>query len=229
MIRRCKLLLAGDEESLARWTREADARWAVACVLISTAGCFLYGATVGLWRSDLQAFYTAVKFPLVVLLTCSGNALLNGILALVLGANLGFRQSVVAILMSFTIMGIILAGFAPLMLFLWWSIPAMGTAHSLIGQNITLLAHVVVIAYAGYMANLRLWQLLRRLTGSSSRAKAVLAAWLAGNLLLGTQITWILRPWIGRPSSPVRFFSPEPLRGNFFEAVWYAVRVLTPL
>jgi hypothetical protein len=146
-----------------------------------------------------------------------------------LGANLGFRQSAVAILMSFTIMGIILAAFAPLMLFLWWSIPAIGTAHSLIGQNITLLAHVVVIAFAGYMANRRLWQLLKRLTGSSSRANAVLVAWLAGNLLLGTQITWILRPWIGRPSSPVRFFSPEPLRGNFFEAVWYAVRVLTPL
>ena len=32
-----------------------------------------------------QAFFTAVKMPLLIFLTCGGNALLNGLLAQVLG------------------------------------------------------------------------------------------------------------------------------------------------
>jgi hypothetical protein len=229
VIQRLKTLLAGDAEKLAAWTAESSPRWLWTCLAVFVLSCAVYGASFGLWRSEGQALATAVKFPLVVLLTCVGNTLLNGSLALVLGTGMSFRQSGIAILMSFTIMGLILATFAPVMVFLCWNVPAITSPQAATGQHVTLLAHVTLIAFAGVVGNHRLWQLLRHFTGAVRRANIVLLAWLAGNLLLGSQISWILRPWIGRPGSPVRFFSPEPLRGNFFEAIWQAARSLLNL
>ena len=229
MIKRLKILLAGEAGELAAWTQEAGGRWIRTCALVFFASCAVYGATFGLWRSEMQALSTAVKFPLVVMLTCVGNTVLNGFLALVLGAGLSLRQSCVAILMSFTIMGMVLAAFAPVMVFLCWNVPSIYSPNAATGQSLTLLAHVTLIAFAGIVGNRRLWQLLRHFTGSASKANMVLFSWLGGNLLLGSQISWILRPWIGRPHSPVHFFSEQPLQGNFFEAVWHAVTVLLHL
>lgn len=218
--RRCKILLAGDPRQLAGWMAEADFRQAAACLGVFAVSCACYGATFGLWRSELQALYAAIKFPLVVILTCAGNAVLNGILALVLGTGLSFRQSTLAILMSFTITGLILAAFAPLVLFILWNAPSIDSVESATGGRIMLLTHVGLIAFAGFVGNHRLWRLLRHLTGSAARASTVLFAWLAGNLLLGSQISWILRPWIGRAGSPLRFLSEDPMWGNFFHSIW---------
>lgn len=223
---RLRILLAGDELKLAQWTLEAERRWALICAIVLVLGCAVYGATFGLWRSGGQGFFTALKFPLVVVVTCAGNALLNGCLAIVLGTGMGFRQSSLAILMSFAIMAIILAAFSPIMLFLYWNVPGPYKPMGATGQEITLLAHVTVIAFAGVMGNRRLWQLLRRLTGSAEKAHGVLFSWLASNLLMGSQISWIVRPWIGSAGRPVSFFSEEPFRGSFFEAVWNAAQHL---
>ena len=51
----------------------------------------------------------------------------------------------------------------------------------------------------GTTGNVRLFQLLARLGGSRAVAFRVLFAWLAGNLFLGSQLSWILRPFIGSP------------------------------
>jgi hypothetical protein len=44
-----------------------------------------------------------------------------------------------------------------------------------------------------------------------------LLAWLAGNLLVGTQVSWIISPFIGAPDKPVMFIQEHPFRRNFFE------------
>jgi len=215
-----KALLAGDERILAEWIAQATLRRIIWLGGVTFLTCALYGSTFGLWRSELQSFYTALKFPVVVLLTCAANALLNGSLAHALGLGLGFRQSTLIILMSFTSMGLLLAAFAPVLQFVWWNLPAPDDPLALTGKNITLLTHVVAIALAGIVANRRLWLLIFHLTGSRPKATLILWIWLGSNLLLGSQISWILRPWIGSTVSPLTFFSTEPLRGNFFEAVW---------
>ncbi len=201
---------------------EAGLAWPVACAAAILLGCGGYGATLGLWRDPLQALFTAIKFPLLIFFVCGGNALLNGILAQMLGSGLGFRQTTIAILMSFTIAALILAAFAPIMLFLLWNTPSL-SSRGFTGHSITLLAHVGVIAFAGIVGNHRLLVLLRHYADSSRTAWTVLGAWLAGNLLLGSQLSWVLRPFIGSPGLDVQFLRPDPLRGNFFEAVWTAL------
>ena len=88
-----------------------------------------------------------------------------------------------------------------------------------------MLTHVAVIAFAGIAANLRLMQLLRRFSGNRSGiAKRVLIVWLAGNLFLGSQLSWIMRPFIGSPNLPVQFLRKTAFQGNFYEAVFGSFR-----
>ena len=226
-VRQVPTLLRGETDTILSWVGDAGLRQLLLFGLVIVVGSASYGAAMGLWRDPVQAGYTALKFPLLILLTALGNALLNGMLAPLLGLNLRFRQSFVAIVMSFTIAAAILGAFSPLAIFLVWNTPPVGEqATSFSSHSLILLTHVAAIAFAGIAANLRLWQLLTRLSGSVTIGRKVVFAWLAGNLFLGSQLSWILRPFIGSPGLAVEFFRPDAFRGNFFEAVIRAVKHL---
>ena len=223
---RLLVLCRGDSARIAPWLDERDWRWIATCALTITAGCALYGGVVGLWRAPTQALYTAVKMPLLIFLTCGGNALLNGLLAQVLGAGLSFRQTSVAILMSFTVASLILAALSPVALFLLWNTPPLASATRGVGHSVTLLSDVLFVAYAGVVANRRLLALLSRICATREVARRVFWSWLAGNLFLGAQLSWVLRPFIGSPGLPVQFLRDDPMRGNFYESVFNAFRHL---
>lgn len=214
-------LLRGDVGAMSRWLEQTDTRRLVQYVAIIFAGAGCYGAAMGWWRDPLQGFYVAIKLPLILLLTTLGNALLNAMLAPLLGLNFSFRQSLMAILMSFTISASILGAFSPLAAFLVWNAPPLSDARASAGTySFIMVTHVAVIAFAGIVANLRLLQMLRERSGNLRVARRVLFAWLAGNLFLGTQLSWIFRPFIGSPGLPVQFLRDHPLNGNFYEAIW---------
>lgn len=222
--RRLKLLCMGRSEAIIPWLDERGLTWPLFCSLVILCGCGLYGVSVGLWRSSLQSLFTGIKFPLLIFLTCAGNGILNGMLGQVLGSSLSFRKTALLVLFSFTVAAVILGAFSTLALFVLWCTPPLTEGSG--GHSITLLTHVFLIAYAGVMANYRLLQLLDRLCPTRTIARMVLLAWLGGNLLLGAQLSWVLRPFIGSPKLPVEFLRDDPLNGNFFEAVWSAFRTL---
>jgi hypothetical protein len=199
------------------------------CVGVICVGAGLYGAAMGSWRAPLAALYVAAKFPLIILLTTLGNTLLNAMLAPLLGLNISLRQSFLAILISFTIASTILGAFSPLIAFLVWNAPPMSTDPRQLGlaYSVIRLTHVLAIAFAGTVGNLRLVQLLRELSGSTATARRVVLAWLAVNLFLGSQLTWILRPLIGSPSLPVEFLRATAFQGNFYETVFDCLLRLT--
>jgi len=218
-------LLRGDAESIAGWMERWDNRRLVKQLAMIVAGAGLYGAAMGWWRDPQQAWYVAIKFPLIILLTTGGNALINGMLAPLLGLNIPFRQSFSAILMSFVIASAILGAFSPLMAFMVWNAPPISdaTIHSATYGFIKL-ANVAVIAFAGFTGNARLFQLLTRLGGNRTVALRVLLAWLAINLFLGSQLSWVLRPFIGLPGLPVQFLRDNAFQGNFYENVFHTFR-----
>ena len=226
MIPELKLVLQGNADDIAASVAEASFRSLARYCLIILIGSGLYGATLGLWRAPLQSLYTAIKFPLVIFLTCLGNGAINGMLAQILGSGFSFKQTALAILMSFAIAATILGGFAPITFFVWLNAPPLGSTHAILGHSVMLLTHVFAIALAGVIANRRLLGLLRKMSGRNAIARAVLFSWLAGNLFLGAQLAWNLRPFIGSPSLAVQFLRADPLRGNFYEAVWRAFRHL---
>jgi len=224
-VRPLGLLLRGDPEFLRLCVAEWDARLVTMCVGTILLGAGLYGAAMGCWRAPLQAVFVAVKFPLILLLTCIGNALLNGMVAPLLGLNITLRQSFLAILLSFTVACCILGSFSPLVAFVVWNAPplTLGAGLSTGTYSFIQLMHVGVIAFAGIIANLRLVQLLSQLSGDRAIARRVLLSWLAGNLFLGSQLSWILRPFIGAPGLQVEFLRATAFKGNFYETVFGAV------
>ena len=214
-------LLRGEATALAAWTADWRVSRVVRDLTLIVAGAGAFGAAMGCWRAPWQAVFAGIKLPLIMLLTASGNALLNGMLAPLLGLRLHFRQSFLAILASFALASAILGAFSPLAAFVIWNAPPLAegandsTTHAAI-----LLLLVVMIAFAGIAANLRLLQLLRALAGDSATSWRVLLAWLAGNLFLGSQLSWVLRPFIGNPAMPVEFLRADAFHGNFYETVF---------
>jgi len=200
------------------------------CIVIVVIGTAAFGGALGSWRARDQALYTAIKLPLILLLTALGNGLLNGIVAPLLGINLRLRQSLLAVLLSFTIAAAILGAFSPLLWFLLWNVEPLGTVaaspQSVTTHSFILVSETLMIAFAGIVANLRLARVLQDLSGSRVIARKVLFAWLAGNLLLGSQLAWILRPFVGSPTLAVQFLRPDALHGSFFESLWNAIRHL---
>ncbi len=188
--------------------------------LIAAAGFGVYGFTVGYWRSPLMGCYVAVKMPLLVALTLACNGLLNGLLGLLLGSGLGFKQSLHALLSGFAITGLILASVAPITFFLALNISGPDSQNATTSHSAYLLTHVSLIAIAGVAGVVKLAKLLESYTESRTISRATLTAWIAGNAFLGCQFSWVLRPFFGSPSLEVAFLRENPMRGNFYEAVW---------
>jgi len=213
---------------MARWIDQWETKRLWYCLGAVFAGASLFGAALGEWRSPLQALYGGIKFPLVILLTTAGTGLLNGMLAPLLGLNIKFRQSLLIILFSHTIAAIILGGFSPVLLFVVCNAPPVLTSSSAssAGHSIVLVVAVGLIAFAGILANVRLRQLLHRLSGSPPVSRRIMLAWLAANLFLGAQISWLLRPFVGAPGLPVEFLRSNAFQGNFYETVFLALKNL---
>lgn len=215
--RRLAVLCRGDAAQIAPWIEEEGNAWPLYCCGVIVVGTALYGASIGLWQHPMQAVYAAVKFPLLIFLTVLGNAAINGMLAQVLGLGLTFRQTTLAILMSFVIVALFLGALTPLSLFLVYNVPPPTSRACKTAYSVILLTHVIVIAYAGVAANVRLFKLLERLSHSTTLALKILFAWLAGNMFLGTQLSWIMSPFIGDPNVPLQIIQDHILEKNFFE------------
>jgi hypothetical protein len=171
-------LLRGERDAVDGSVRGTGSGSLARNIAVIILGAGLFGAAMGAWRSPEQALYTALKFPLIVLLTTLGNALLNGMLAPLLGLNLRLRESLHAVALGFTVAALILGALAPMLLFLVWNAPPLETAvrtGSPVHQVI-LLASVAAIAWGGIVGVSRLHGSLQRLGGNAPVAWRVLFA-----------------------------------------------------
>lgn len=218
---RLPVLCRGESECISEWLEQQSTRWILFCCLVITVCGGMYGAAIGLWRAGLMATYVAIKFPLLIFLVTLCNAMLNWMISLVLGAHLSFRQTLLAQLMSFTIAALIFASMTPVALFILYNIPSLASG-SHFGHSLLLLLNVGIIATAGIVANIRLYNFLLLKIGNRTLAYKILIFWVAGNLFVGGQLSWNLRPFIGSPNLEVRFLRPDPFDGNFYETVYNA-------
>ena len=217
-------VLRARPEHFHDWVLQRPSRFIAFCVAAIVFGAGTYGAAMGSWREPLQALYTGIKLPLAILLTTLGNGLLNGMLAPLLGLNVTFRQSLVMVLFSFALTSVILGALSPVALFVVWNTPPLSATTQLTSPEYGFMQLVIAafIAIAGAVGNVRLRPLLLQWTSSQTVALKVLFAWLAGNLFLGSQICWVLRPFIWDPAGKVEFIGQEYFRGSFYETVCQA-------
>lgn len=192
-------------------------------------GAAVYGAVLGGWRSGLQGLYAAVKLPLLLIAIVASSASANAAFAKLTNTRLTVGQVVCCSLVSMSILAIILASVSPVSALIassterfgetlrGWPGPESSVARR---KSQWLLAmHVLVIGTAGSIAIWRMRGLLFRLVGSRLEAARLFWLCLAVQILVGTQLSWILRPYLGKPWIPVEFFRPDAFRGSFFEEI----------
>ena len=213
---------------LNAWVKERPRQLAAFCIGVIGLNAGAYGAAMGSWSNGLQSCYTGLKLPLAILLTTLGNGLLNGMLAPLLGVPVTFRQSLALVLVSFAITAMILGALSPVALFVIWNTPALSVATHETSPEYGFMQLTIAgfIALSGVIGNVRLYPLLLEWTGRRAVALQVLLAWLTGNLFLGSQICWVLRPFIWDPTGRMEFIGSRYLQGSFFETLWEAARRL---
>lgn len=190
-----------------------------ACLVAIVLGAGAYGAAFGLWRAPLQAIFGGLKLPLVL----AGVALLTAgssvVLAPLLGARLSARQTLGAILVSLAVTSSILGALAPPAVALVLTLPPIESQGAAAIAQSLVLAHTLVIAVAGVAGVLALLALVSKLVPSRRVARRVVVAWMATQLLIGAQLSWLLRPFLGHGDRPVTFVSPDALEGGFFDEI----------
>ncbi|MDR1191770.1 MAG: hypothetical protein LBK60_08955 [Verrucomicrobiales bacterium] len=219
-------LCHGRGDGLRDFLQRGGNRWLALTVGVATLGSFAYGLGMGGARSLTMGWMVGVKLPLVIFLTLMVNAVLNGLLAGALGSGLGFRQTLRLLVLPFGLMGTILLGLAPVAWFIAWHAPAAAGDDYKIWHPAFLLMHTFCVALAGIWAHRQILPLARTLTVTPARGTLVFLAWLAGNLFVGAQLTWIFRPYFCSPGLPVQFLRDHPLEGNFYETVLHSIKAL---
>lgn len=180
-----------------------------AMLLSSLMFLALCGAVLGSTHSVAQAFSSALKLPvlfLVTLLVCAPTLYFFNVL---FGSSQSLLQNIALILMAIMVTAVILLSFAPISLFF-----LLTTSQ----YQFFKLLNVGVFVIAGWMGVSFLGQGMRLISqadgeGASSR-RWVLRLWMLVYAFVGSQLAWTIRPFIGAPAIPFEWF--RQLGGNFY-------------
>ncbi|HWM94926.1 MAG TPA: hypothetical protein VN493_29495 [Thermoanaerobaculia bacterium] len=184
--------------------------------LLMILSAAVYGGVLGMWHGPRLALYVAVKLPLVLLVTSALTVPFSWTGAAILGLPLRLGQVVVLTFLALAAGSLLLAALAPVALLFTLSAPAPGegarTAH-----NLLYLLHTAFVGGCGLAGTAVLWRGMRAL---GPPARVVLFVWIAAFALVGGEVAWVLRPFVGSVYKPVVFLREDALDGNVYEFVF---------
>jgi hypothetical protein len=196
----------------------ATVRWGFLPVGILGAA-LLYGAVMGAYSlRPLQMFYSSFKVPMLI--AVSGLICLPNLI--VLNTILGLREDLGAVLRgAFVAQGTVcvsLAALAPITAVAYLSLGSYGDAVVFNG------AIFLAAALAGQVTLRRHY---RPLIAHNPRHRIARDAWLGLYMFVAIQMGWVLRPFVGNPDQPTRFFREGAWSNAYVEVVelvWREIR-----
>jgi hypothetical protein len=202
---------ADDDETASSW------RLALRLSGVMAAASALYGVVLGSWHGPRLALFVALKLPMVLLATSALTVLFAWIVARLLGVALTLGRTAALGFRALTVASLLMASLAPVAALFTYAAPppsqAARTAH-----NLLYLMHTAVVGACGLVGALALGRSLRRLAGSG-RSAPVHAAWVLAYALVGGEVAWALRPFVGSVYEPVAFLRRDALDGNVYEFI----------
>ncbi len=178
--------------------------------LTLVAGAAVVGATIGAFRGGLQVPFAALKLPLVVLLTAGLCAPAYSALAAAVRGHTDVRRDMTVILASLALGALLLSALAPVLLLAVF----LGMGYHALAL---LFAATCLVAGAGGLT----------LFVAAERRREGPGGWLITPVLLavfalvGSQVSWTLRPYLVRPRA-VEVPFVRAVEGSLFEAVLYS-------
>lgn len=171
------------------------------------------GSHDGRW---LQALYSGIKVPLLLLVSTALCLPSSYVLHLVLGLRSDFGAACRATLSVQAVMALSLAACAPLIAFAYVS-----------SGHYPFATFVNGVAYLGaaLTAQVALARHYRPLLARDRRHRITLAAWLVLYVLVAIQMAWTMRPFVGWPAVEPALFRREAW-GNAYVHLLDAIRKL---
>ncbi|MGL6097346.1 MAG: hypothetical protein ACRC7O_16295 [Fimbriiglobus sp.] len=195
--------------------------------LMLAAGYGVCMGVYGLLRPDnpeyRQLFASAVKVPLLFGLTLAVTFPSLYVFATLLGSRLRFGDLLRLVVGGLGVLVAVLAAFGPIVAFF---------SVSTTSYPFVLLLNVGVFALSGLFGAGFLYRMLSHRPAESERdgepagvgPTRVFTTWMIVFGLVGGQMGWVLRPFVGHPHLPFAWFRPR--EGSFFEGVAGSVRML---
>jgi len=173
----------------------------------------IYGLTMGLYNGILQAISSAIKLPILFLLTaiiCIPSLYTFNVL---LGQSFKFLQTVALMVMTLGTTTILLVSLAPIAFFFTLTTPE--------NYQFLLLLHVVIFGLCGVYGVGYLYRGCSYLAFRMEQPlnKLLLRIWIVIYAVVGMQLGWRLRPFIGSKGMPFELVRSD-VDGNFYIAVW---------
>jgi hypothetical protein len=165
----------------------------------------IYGAAMGsfgglLGPAALQLLYSAVKVPLLLLATFALSLPSFFVINSLLGLRRDFGEALRALSAAQAGLAIILASLAPFTLF-WYASQA--------DYSMAVAFNGLMFGIASFSAQWIVRGYSQPLVERNANHRWMLRAWLVVYTFVGIQMAWVLRPFIGDPTSPVQFFRAE--------------------
>jgi len=175
-------------------------------VQVLIAGTASFGAALGFYRGGAQILFAAVKLPLVTLLVLATVAPLLHALNRALERPANMAREVTLLIAALARGALVLAAETPLI----WAAQAVGADyHDLV------MFSVLTCAVAGLVSFWFLWTALSATRRSRWLVTFILVVTMG---VVGTQASWILRPYLVRPRATDVVFV-HSLEGSFSQAV----------
>jgi hypothetical protein len=178
----------------------------------------LYGVAMGTFGVGqdrlMQPIFSAVKVPMLLLITFCLSLPSFWVLNALLGLAADFGEVIRALISTQAALTVVLASLAPLTLF-WYA--SFSDYHNAI------LFNAVMFGIASIAAQWMLRRLYRPLIARNLRHRTLLRVWLLIYAFVGIQLGYVLRPFIGDPDQPVRFFRADSW-GNAYVFVANLIR-----
>jgi hypothetical protein len=185
-------------------------------MLISSISFFaLYGAVMGSSNSALQALCSAIKLPILFLITLIICLPTLYFFNLLFGSRLTLPQTLALILTSISVTAVLTLSFAPISLFFWLTAP-----H----YQFFKLLNVAILTLTGFFGLTFLVSGMDHVQQEDRRMARglILWMWIFVYGFVGTQMAWTLRPFLGAPEAPFQVF--RHLESNFYvnvaESIW---------
>lgn len=194
----------------------------------------IYGVAMGLYAATghqpaeyQQLLASAIKIPALFLLTLVVTFPSLYVFSVMGGSTMKF-MAVLRLLVATVVVNLAVgASLAPILAFFTFST----TSYAFM-----IILNVLLLTISGTVALGFLVKVLRRLAAASpdenggvnpSAGTAFFNVWVLFYALVGAQMGWLLRPFIGNPALPFSWFRPRT--GNFFQAIFDHLRHLFAL
>ena len=174
-------------------------------LLLSVACDMFYGAVMGTFGGVsgarlAQVVFSALKVPLLLGVTFAVSVPSFFMLNTLFGLRDDFMQSLRALASAQAGVSIVLASLAPFTLLFYFSSSNYQSA---------ILFNTLMFGLASLSGQRLLAAWYRPLIERDARHRRLLFAWLVVFALVGVQMAWLLRPFVGDPHHSVALFRPD--------------------